>query len=175
MRALVVYESMFGNTQSVARAVAEGLQGYLTVDALEVSAAPTVVPADVNLLVVGGPTHVFGMTRPNTRADAMKQAHGGSIISTGSGMREWIEQLAGPRRLAVATFDTRVKVRWMGGSAAASAAKRLRRRGFDVTPGKESFYVQGTPGPLADGEVDRAREWGRRLGAQVTGAELTRR
>ena len=79
MRALVVYESMFGNTQAIADAVADGLAARVRVDAVEVGAAPTVVGDDVVLLVVGGPTHAFGMSRQATRQDAGRQAERGLV------------------------------------------------------------------------------------------------
>ena len=124
--ALVVYESMFGNTQTIAVAVADGLSVRMTVDLVEVGAAPAAVAADVDLLVVGGPTHAFGMTRPNTRQDAAKQA-GRPVVSQGVGIREWIEGLdTGSVRVPVATFDSRVRRPRLPGSAAHRAAKRLR-------------------------------------------------
>ena len=67
MRALVVYESMFGNTEAVARAVADGLAEMHDVDLREVSQAPIAVIARVDLIVVGGPTHAFSLSRPATR------------------------------------------------------------------------------------------------------------
>ena len=95
MRALVVYESMFGNTRLVAEAVADGLSSVLDVDVVEVAAAPTSFD-DVELLVVGGPTHAFGMTRQRTRDDARRQAEqsGHEVVSMGIGMREWLERSA---------------------------------------------------------------------------------
>ena len=72
MRALVVYESMFGNTEAVARAVADGLAEMHDVDLREVSQAPTEVIGRVDLIVVGGPTHAFSLSRPATRASAVR-------------------------------------------------------------------------------------------------------
>jgi flavodoxin len=60
-RALVVYESMFGNTEAIAHAIAEGLSPHLSVELVEVSAAPITL-RDVDLLVTGAPTHAFGLT-----------------------------------------------------------------------------------------------------------------
>ena len=74
MRARVVYESMFGNTQVIAQAVAEGLAMNMTVDLEEVGSAATEMSGDVGLLVVGGPTHAFGMSRERTRESAAEQA-----------------------------------------------------------------------------------------------------
>ena len=69
MRALVVYESSFGNTGRVASAIWEGMFSLLEdVSLLEVGAAPSVLPQELELLVVGAPTQVFGMSRPVTRA-----------------------------------------------------------------------------------------------------------
>ena len=70
MRALVVYESMFGNTKAVAYAVAKGVEKWVPVDVAEVSSAPTVLNEEISLLIVGGPTHAFGMSRESTRRDA---------------------------------------------------------------------------------------------------------
>ncbi|HYN94332.1 MAG TPA: flavodoxin [Pilimelia sp.] len=167
MRTLVVFESMFGNTETIASAVAAGLAPYLDVTVVEVGAAPTSVPDDVNLLIVGGPTHAFGMTRPDSRRSAVQQA-GGSTISRGDGIREWISTVELVRReVPVATFDTRVNKPRVPGSAARGAARRLRRRGARLIADPQSFYVTGTPGPLLDGEVDRARHWGATLWAAL--------
>jgi hypothetical protein len=158
-RALVVFESMFGNTEAVARAVGDGLAERMPVDVVPVSAAPDALPADVELLVVGGPTHAFGLSRASTRRSAVDQGaqpRGGVAV----GLREWLAALAlaGVAHRAV-TFDTRVRVRGLPGSAARAVTRRLRSLGFDVDEHR-TFWVQGTPGPLADGELDRARAWG---------------
>lgn len=65
---------MFGNTEEAARAIGEGIAASMHTDVVEVSAAPDTVPADVTLLVVGGPTHAFSMSWPTTRRDATQQA-----------------------------------------------------------------------------------------------------
>jgi flavorubredoxin len=83
-RALVVFESMFGNTEAIAHAVADGLRSTMDVDVVEVGAAPASPADDVDLLVVGGPTHAFGLTRPSTRQDAARQA-GHAVGRAGSG------------------------------------------------------------------------------------------
>ena len=173
--ALVVYESMFGNTQALAVAVADGLSARMTVDLVEVGMAPAAVPADVDLLVLGGPTHAFGMSRPSTRQDAAKQA-GRPVVSPGIGIREWIEGLdSGSLPAPVATFDSRVRRPRLPGSAAHRAAKRLRGLGARMALPPESFWVTGTPGPILDGEEERARQWGLRLAATVAPAEGERR
>lgn len=168
MRALVVYESMFGNTQTIADAVAEGIARHVSVDAVEVGAAPATIGRDVGLLVVGGPTHAFGLSRPSTRADApAKSAR--PLVSAGIGIREWIGALpAAPARVAAAAFDTRIDRPRVPGSAARGAAKRLRQLGFRLIAPAESFFVTDTAGPLVAGEVERAREWGAELGAELS-------
>lgn len=163
MRAVVVFESMFGNTRTIAEAVADGLSTVLPVDLVEVGTAPEVVAEDVALLVVGGPTHAFGMSRPDTRRTALGQA-GRDFAWARTGLREWLARLrctlAGT---AVATFDTRIRQPRLPGSAARAAERRLRRRGFRVVTRAESFYVNGTAGPLLDGETQRARVWGEQV------------
>jgi hypothetical protein len=163
MRALVVYESMFGNTQTIADAVAGGVAHRMPVDAVEVGGAPATLDDDVTLLVVGGPTHAFGMSRPRTRQDAATQAPDG-LVSTRTGLREWLAALRAPVGIAAAAFDTKVSKPNLPGSAARAAEKRLRRLGFRIAAPAESFYVGGTLGPLLDGEQDRALHWGDQLG-----------
>ena len=175
MRALVVYESMFGNTREIAAAIADGLRATLTVDLVEVGAAPATIPDDVALLVVGGPTHAHGMTKPESRADSARRA-GDRLVSRGGGIREWLATLdGGSSRVAAAAFDTRIKgpgILW--GSAAKGADKLLRGRKLRVIAGPESFLVEGPTGPsfdrLVEGEVERARRWGERLATGLVGS-----
>jgi len=176
-RALIVYESLLGNTQAVALAIAEGLGETRPVTVREVGDAPDTVPADVALLVVGGPTHAFGLSRPETRREAAGLGPAAApVVSSGRGLREWLEALAPSDRATPAvTFDTRVDKPHVPGSAAKKARKRLRHRGFEDFDEPQSFYVHGKAGPLADGEVDRARAWGADLARRLTEAEsLTR-
>jgi hypothetical protein len=170
MRALVVFESMFGNTERIARTIGEGLAGEMEVDVVEVGTAAPVVPPDVELLVVGGPTQGFSMSRKGTRQGALKETTD-PLVSQGIGIREWLEGLSKGRPLAAAAFDTRFKrSRRLTGSAARGAAKRLHKLGFDLVAEPESFFVDKTTGPLLDGELDRAREWGARLRRSVAPA-----
>ncbi len=171
MRVLVVYESMFGNTEAVARAVADGLAATevsepVEVDVRDVTQAPSPVTGLWDLIVAGGPTHAFSLSRPSTRAEA--QARGATEGSKDLGLREWLEQLAqGPHAERLAAFDTRVeKVRHLPGSAATKAARLARRHGY-AAAGKESFFVADTEGPLVPGELERARQWGVRLAAEL--------
>lgn len=153
MRYLVVYESAFGNTREVAQAVAAGLgEGTEVVD---VGSAPPLGELDVELLVLGGPTHAFGMSRPQTREDAA--GRGGHPPSTG--IREWLEA-ADRASLRVATFDTHTRKPNFPGTASKAAAKQLRALGCTLVTDPEKFWVHGDRGPLLDGEQDRAQQWG---------------
>lgn len=163
MRALVVYESLWGNTRKVAEAVAEGLRSRMDVVLADVRTAPEVVGPDVDLLVVGGPTHAFSMSRESTRADAARQG-ADHQAAAGIGLREWVARIAmGEARPPVAAFDTKIKHPKLPGSAARAALRGLRRAGFRPVLPASNFYVDGTPGPLTDGELERARAWGERL------------
>jgi len=176
MRALVIFESMFGNTRAIAEAIVDGLSSRIHTDLIEVAAAPKVIDDNVGLLVVGGPTHAFGMSRPGTRRTAAEQA-GGDETSSRIGQREWLDAVeGGSERVAAAAFDTRLdKPHWIVGSAARAYDKRLRRLGFRVVCPSESFFVAGTAGPLLDGEAERARRWGLKLASQYAEDEVDRR
>ncbi|MFC4119850.1 flavodoxin family protein [Nonomuraea zeae] len=170
MEALVVYESMYGNTRQIAEAVADGLGTRMRVVVVEVGSAPRLVGGEVGLLVVGGPTHAFSMSRSSTRQSAAQQATG-PLVSRGDGVREWLAALStSSAALASAAFDTRIAKPRMPGSAARGVARRLRRLGIRSVAPAESFYVMGTQGPLADGELERAKQWGEHLAASVPAA-----
>lgn len=172
--ALVVYESMFGATRRAALAVAKGLEPYATVAVTEVGEAPTTIPEEVRILVVGGPTHAFGMSRPTTRADAATRTTS-ALVSPGVGVREWLEALVPHPGLVGAAFGTRALRRGVPGSAARGIARRLRRHHVRVLAPAEDVYVDGVDGGLLDGEVDRVREWAARLGASFATSTGARR
>src|SRR5919112_812329 len=166
-RVQVVYESIWGNTEAVARAIAAGIASRLGDDAVTVreAGASTRLDPDVALLVVGGPTHAFGLSKAATRESARDR--GASRIPD-IGIREWIDALPPPgSAVGVATFDTRTVSPRLPGSAAKKALKRLVGRGFEPAAKAETFGVHGYEGPLADGEVDRARAWGVELATGV--------
>jgi len=166
MTALVVVESSFGNTRAVAEAIRDGLATHTEVEVLDVGDAPSYFSDTVDLLVVGGPTHAFGMSRPETRRDAVTR--GATLTDPQTGVREWIAGLSSAgKRPPVVTFDTRTKHRWVPGSAAAQASAALAERGFPSGAPRKSFRVDDIKGPLLPGELQRAREWGALLGDQV--------
>jgi hypothetical protein len=171
MRALVVYESMFGNTRNVALAVAEGLAARLPVETVEVGAAPTVLPPDVRLVVVGAPTHAHGLSTPKSRANAAGRVDT-PLVSGGRGVREWIASLRPGTDVVAAAFDTRIKGPMLfTGSAATTVTKLLQRAQIGRVQPPHSFVLEGATGPLVDrvarDELDAARAWGASLAAQV--------
>lgn len=167
MRALLVYESMFGNTRAVAESIRRGLfTSGIEPQFMEVGDAPRFIGDDVRFVIAGGPTHAFGLSRVRTRADAAKQATG-VLVSRKMGLREWMDTLEGTGRPPFATFDTKVRRPRLPGSAARAAARQLSRRGWSELLPPETFYVDGTQGPLLPGESERAEQWGRHLAAVV--------
>ena len=171
MEASVVYESIFGNTHQVAEAIAAGIREADPSARVTVARADTAKPdeaAQAGLLVVGGPTHILRMSSPRTRQQGLQAAqkttgqphHDLEPGAAGPGMREWLLALppAQPGRRAAA-FDTRLPSRLAGG-AARSAARELRKHGYQLAAKAEGFVVTGSEGPLRDGELDRARKWG---------------
>ena len=174
MSVLIVVESIFGNTRTIADAVGQGLHQSLRdrgvetdVVVADVADAPLAIADDVALLVLGGPTHAFSMSREGTREDALQKAHApNAAAKAATGMREWIEKVAVNATVPVVTFDTRVKKAFIPGSAAKSAAKALTEHGMNAERG-ETFWVHDTPGPLLPGERERARGWGATLAERL--------
>lgn len=164
MKVVVVYESHFGNTRRVAEAVARGMGGRAEVEVLDIEHAPGIGDIAADLLVIGAPTHMLGLSRPDSRREALEQA--GLPESSRRGIREWIEE-ADAGAPPVAVFDTRTLESRLPGSAAKAAVRRLRRRRVTVVGGAENFLVHGIEGPLAPGEAERAEAWGRTLLARL--------
>ena len=167
MDTLIVYESMYGNTRKIAEAIARGVGGEVAVRS--VHEAPE-IPEDLRLLVVGGPTHIHGLSTGMSRKAAAEaaaedghQALEPSAVE-GDGLRRWLHALPDSAAHAAA-FDTRGdKSPYLTGSAARGIRRRLHHRHYAVDA-IESFTVDETEGPLSDGELDRAEAWGRELAA----------
>jgi hypothetical protein len=166
VRALVVYETLWGNTEKVARAIAAELQSSMTVEVVDSDSAPIVFEG-FDLLVVGGPTHAFSMTRASTRDDAVVKQ--GAPHAPQRGIREWLHLVAGQNHtIRAAVFDTRVNAPRLPGSAAKAAQQELRSLGFEIVVKQKTFRVHGSEGPLVDGELERATEWAREIGRTVS-------
>lgn len=161
MTALVVYESMYGSTQAVAEAIGRGLApaGPVRVVAVGVLAAAPggrTLTTDVDLLVVGAPTHTFGLSRPGPRQDA--------AATTEMGVREWLEVLKMPLGgVRYAAFDTKVLKQKLPGSAGRSTDKKLSQMGARAVADPRSFWVDGRSDGLVPGELENAAAWGAAL------------
>jgi hypothetical protein len=163
MKIAVVYESIYGNTAAVAQAVAEGLRALGEVDVRAVGDESV----EADLFVVGAPTHAHGLPSSMTRkaieeAAEDAEAKGNPLdYQPTAGIRKFLDRLPEVDGTATACFDTRFdKSRILTGSAAKTMARKLGRRGYRIVAEPESFFVLDTEGPLKEGELDRARQWG---------------
>jgi flavodoxin len=144
MKSLVIYESEYGNTEKIARAIAEALGQHGEARVTSVASVDRVDPQGLSVLVVGAPTQRHGV--PAAVKELLERTPKGA--------------LTGVRALA---FDTRYRrARWITGSAAREIGKHLRRMGCKLLVEPESFFVEGEGGPLEPGEEDRGRAWAAR-------------
>ena len=176
MRALVVYESMYGNTHRIADAIGEGLSRHGEVAVLTVHEASADRLEGVDLLVVGGPTHGHGMSRESSREAAVSAADEPDSElhldpdAAGDGVREWLAALGSadgaPR---AAAFDTRIDMSpILTGRASKGIAKQLRHHGYELVAEPESFLVT-TATQLEPQEHDHAVAWGEQLARTLSG------
>jgi hypothetical protein len=177
MRALVVYESMYGNTHAVAVNIAAALSARHDVTLVPVTRATPELVAAADLLVVGGPTHMHGMSSPASRRMAAKAARQQDSDLTmdpdadGPGVRGWLDGLgslaSGRDALAVA-FDTRLSgAPLLTGRASRGIVRLLARHGCQLLAPPESFLVS-KQNTLLDDEAARARAWGATIGAAAS-------
>lgn len=169
MSIVVVFESMFGNTRQIASAIAEGLAPQGPVITMSVNDPASKDAAEsAGLLVVGGPTHVHGMSRQVSRdearswADDPKKDLSLEPAAPGTGVREWIDGLETVPALCAA-FDTRMDIaRILSGAASGHIQHELTKRGSAAVLQAESFLVSKET-VLEEGELARARAWGASL------------
>jgi flavodoxin I len=140
MKVLVVYDSVYGNTEKIARAIGGALSGDV-----KVLRAGDVSPADLeslDLLIAGAPTQ------------------GGRATPA---IRDFLNKLpeSAVKGINVAAFDTRISTKWVGifGYAANRIASSLQKMGSNLLTNPEGFFVIGTQGPLKEGEIERAAAW----------------
>jgi Flavodoxin len=176
MKITIVYESMFGNTHEVAEAISEGARGAqpdADVGCVAVADASPELIKSTELLVVGGPTHIRGMTSGFSRKMGIsgeekleaqgEPAHEMEEDAEGPGVREWFDSLPkGSEGGSAAAFDTRLPSR-MAGGAAHGIARRLRKHGYDLVSEPEGFVLDDAYGPMRAGEIERAKQWGAQL------------
>jgi flavorubredoxin len=169
VKAVVVYESHWGNTEAVARAIADGIGPEAQAMHTDEAVAPALVDAD--LLVAGAPVIAFGLSREATR----KQIAGDVKAPTPPDvshplLRSWLDALPAGHGWAAA-FETRIW--WSPRGATGSIESKLKRAGYQRLARSERFIVAGAYGPLRDGELDRARLWGATL-AQASAKQAAR-
>lgn len=165
MKAVVIFESLWGNTAAVAGAIAEGLGP--DVPALPPDEAVGDALANVDLIVAGAPVLAFNLPteqiREGVRKDPGPKAPRPADLSHPS-LRSWLDALpAGSGRFAA--FETRVRFSPRG--ATSTIADKLEKAGYRRLAGDERFVVKGKYGPLRDGELERARAWGAELAAKM--------
>jgi flavodoxin len=140
MNAFILYDSKFGNTEQIARAIEDALEVDATVQIQSIKMGTT-LPPDLDLLIVGAPTHAHGI--PPELKMFLDDLPAGALSG-----------------VTAAAFDTRYRMPvLLTGSAADGIAKRLRRKGAQVVRGPESFFVEHSEGPLVKGEIERATAW----------------
>jgi len=155
MKAIVIYDSVFGNTRKIAEAIGKGLATGAEVEVFQISEAKPERLKGLDFLVIGSPTRRFRPTPAITKL--LKDLPADSL-----------------RGINVAAFDTRVKLsdiksgffRFIvdkGGYAASTIAKQLQKKGGILVLPPEGFFVSGEEGPLNDGELERAEKWGMSL------------
>lgn len=142
MQVLVVYDSLYGNTEKIARAIGAAIGGEVKV--LNVSEVNPAELNQVNLLIAGSPTQ------------------GGRHTAA---MRQFLDKIPSGalQKMDVAAFDTRLtnKLVKVFGYAAGKIADGLKGKGGNLTAPGEGFFVKSTKGPVADGELERAAAWGK--------------
>jgi flavodoxin I len=142
MKALIVYDSVYGNTEKIARAIAEAITPSGEVKVLGVGEANPSELASTDLLIVGSPTHA-GRPTPAVQ-DLLNKVPKLSL-----------------RGINVAAFDTRITTKLVRvfGYAAGRIAGNLKRKGGTLIASPEGFFVTGNKGPLKEGELERAAGW----------------
>jgi hypothetical protein len=162
MHAIVVYESVWGNTAAIARAIAEGLGEGTR------ACAPDEVPpealASADLIVAGAPVFGFGLPTERMRA-TIRDGEAGADLSHPS-LRSWLEKLPEGHGSSAA-FETRIW--WSPKGATATIEKDLAAHGYRRLSKAAKFVVRGKEGPLREGELERATAWGRQLRATLEG------
>jgi flavodoxin I len=149
MRALIVYDSLHGNTAEVAEAIGDALAGEVSVR--RVDGVSTAEVEAVDLLIVGSPTHGGWFTEP---------------------IKGWLDQLPATalQGTCVAAFDTRTpptRLSRIFGFAAPRIANSLKKQGVTLLVPPAGFVVKGTKGPLEEGELERAAGWAQEIVASM--------
>ena len=160
MHAIVVYESLWGNTAAVAQAIAEGIgEGARAATPDEVS--PTMI-AEADLLVAGAPVFGFSLPTKKMRESIARDEADAPVPPDLSHppLREWLDTIP-PGHAPTAAFETRIW--WSPRGATGDIEQRFAKAGYKGIDKAHKFVVQGKYGPLREGELERARAWGQSL------------
>ncbi|MFX0203703.1 MAG: flavodoxin family protein [Candidatus Hodarchaeota archaeon] len=144
MKVLIVYDSVYGNTEKIAQAIGGAITGEVQV--LRMGEVKPSELKTLDLLIVGSPTHA-GRATP--------------------AMRDFLKKVSEPdiQGINVAVFDTRLTARWVKifGFAAGKIARNLKKKGGTLLLSPEGFFVKGSEGPLKEGELERAASWAKEI------------
>jgi flavodoxin len=156
MKALVVYDSEFGNTEIVARAIGEVLGSEGEVDVRRVSDVQPEEFEELDVLVVGSPTQQFNPTKATTSflKGIPKNGLSGTKVAAFD-TRLTVEEI---EETAVLAFFVRIF-----GYAAKPIGNTLKKKGGELVIPPDGFLVQGMKGPLVEGELERAEAWAREI------------
>jgi hypothetical protein len=171
MNAVVVYESHWGSTAAVARAIAEGLGPEARV--LTTDEATGAAISDADLIVAGAPVIAFRLATDKVRASLANdssKAPSPPDLSHPS-MRSWLKDLPWGHGRSAA-FETRVW--WSPRGVTGDIERGLEGAGYPPLAKAGRFVVTGTYGPLKDGELERARQWGAELAASMKVGDRSR-
>ncbi|MFQ6075985.1 MAG: flavodoxin family protein [Candidatus Bathyarchaeia archaeon] len=147
-RAIVIYDTKFGNTEKIAKALARGMREQVVeVDCIRVEEAEIDKLAEYDLLAIGGPTHIRGKSKP---------------------MKDFIQKLrrVDLRNKKSFAFDTKFRS-WIAGSAAKGIEKDLKRLGMSIVKPYSSAIVKGTEGPLEDGMEEMFKQIGAEIASSI--------
>ena len=166
MKAIVVYESHWGNTAAIARAIAEGIGPEAR--ALSTAEATTEALSGVSLIVAGAPQMGFSLPTEGMLKGIAAEAGRAPAPPDLShpAMRSWLDALPVGSGRATA-FETAAW--WSPGSAAKTILHKLEAAGYRPIVKAQRFSVQGRYGPLRDGELERAKAWGTSLAQAMSG------
>ena len=174
MKALVVYESLFGNTRAVAEAIGAGLGDRLDASTIVAADVDTALAGACDLLVIGSPTHGHGLPSAQSRTAGLKSGVSRAIVEA-PGIRELLTRLPAGGGRSAAAFDTSLRgPRWLWGAASRPIARALTNAGYALVLPPETFLIRGMKVPtITDTELKRASNWGallaRELPAQAGG------
>jgi flavodoxin len=166
MKAVVVYESLWGNTAAIARAIAEGIGP--DAQALTTDAARAEAIADADLIVAGAPVLGFSLPTDQMR-DSVARSEAGAPSPpdlSHPSLRSWLNSLPRGHGRAAA-FETRIW--WSPRGATGDIERGLEHAGYQRAAKAQKFVVTDKYGPLREGELKRARRWGKELARSVPG------